>query len=237
MGVHEGTNARLPFLQIVSLWPNTEHPEPRTQHKSRTSNNLNYRRTMGNLLSTTLEAGISSMAITEIKAPASVVWECIADLEAAPRIIGMVGSVTMERGKRNPDKEDNDKFCVGTRWKETRVYHGMELIQQKTITALSECEDPASPSYSVCIAVNYSMKQDFTNTSTLTVAPLTETTSTLVGTFATRYGICTRLFFLATCGPCRFQDVKLMFQTEMDEYGAEAEKRYQATLTSEGDST
>jgi hypothetical protein len=185
---------------------------------------------MGNLLSTT--GGTFAMAMTDIKAPASVVWECIADLEAAPRIIGMV--VSMERCLTDDNSEENEsekKFAVGTRWKETRVYHGKEFRQQKTITTLSECKDPAS--YSVCIAVTYytDMQVDVTNTSTLTVTSLTETTSRLVGTFAIRYGICVKLFQCLSCGPCRIRDAKLLFQTEMEEYGAEAEKRYQAIFT------
>jgi hypothetical protein len=173
------------------------------------------------------------MAMTDIKAPAAVAWECIADLEAAPRIIGMV--VSMERCSTHEKSKENDcekKFAVGTRWKETRVYRGKELQQQKVITTLSECRDPAS--YSVCIAVTFptGMLVSVANTCTLTVTSLSETTSQLMGTFAIRYGICTKLFLFLICGPCRTRDAKLAFQTEMDEYGAEAEKRYQATLTS-----
>jgi hypothetical protein len=172
-----------------------------------------------------------AMATTDIKAPASVVWECIADLEAAPRIIGMV--VSMERCVSEGEDEGEKTFAFGTRWKETRVHQGMEFHQQKTITALSEGKDDP-PGYSVCIAVTYPTGDrtltSVTNTSTLTVTALTETTSRLVGTFATRYGFFLKLFLLLSCDPCRTREYKLVFQTEMEDYGAEAEKRYQATL-------
>lgn len=199
---------------------------------------------MGNRAST--GGGSSAVAVTDIHAPASIVWECISDLEAAPDIIGMVISVEREvKTKASYPKKIEEKekeLKVGTTWKETRSYRGHEVLQYKVVTDLTISQ--ADGTFSVQIDVNYGQSPNMTwfqkamksihNTCTLTVTPGSDHEhSQLVGTYAIRYGPLTQFFLAITCANCRFRDSNEMFQREMNEYGAEAEKRYKERALNE----
>jgi hypothetical protein len=168
-------------------------------------------------------SALSDSATVDVAVPAELLWEVIADLEAAPDILSQVSSIRRKSG---------GDFEVGTRWRETRMHKGQQIPQHKTITAITGAD---SFPRSVCINVSYhevDSYRDDINTSTLMVDSVDETNARLIGTLAFQtmsFQGRTRIFL---CKPCFMSMVHTYFQAEMEDYAAAAERRYQERLLS-----
>jgi len=107
-------------------------------------------------------------------------WSIISDLEASANAISAVQNFAYL------DRDSKSRFEVGTRVRETRAYKNegeMTVIRQ--IIAISDDEEtPRSVSFTT--KLEKTLRFDFSNTSTLTVVPLTDTTCELVGSYAVK---------------------------------------------------
>jgi carbon monoxide dehydrogenase subunit G len=120
---------------------------------------------------------VTGFATLEIEAPAETVWATIADLEASPVILQAVASF---------ERTGGGDFEVGTKWLETRVHLGRDVVLHKTITAI--VNDENNKERSVSIVVNYTAAnpqvQDAVSTNTLTVIPINASSCQLMVTVA-----------------------------------------------------
>jgi len=67
-----------------------------------------------------------------VKAPATVVWNIITDLEGSVDTISGIEKVEILSG--------DDSFGVGTKWRETRTMFGKKSTEEMTVTEITEGE-------------------------------------------------------------------------------------------------
>jgi len=152
-------------------------------------------------------------------------------------------------------KSAEKTWQVGTEWYEVRMYKGDAIRQHKTITSMQhpDCSNQMTLSdrnasiLTVAIHVHYPDSEfaSAVNTSTLSIYPVRDmATNDIVLDQCTLIGTCAVLpptgnnsslpvslltAFRFGCTKCCFQKLaQTMFQNEMDETAAEAERRYQA---------
>jgi hypothetical protein len=118
---------------------------------------------------------VTGFATLEIEAPAETVWATISDLEAFPSIIQAVASFKHTGG---------GDFDVGTKWHETRVNMGRDVVVHKTITAIVNDEKERSFSIGSNYTASNPLLQDAVTTSTLTIIPIDASSCQLMVTIA-----------------------------------------------------
>jgi hypothetical protein len=165
---------------------------------------------------------IRASATVEVSAPAECLWEVISDLDSLPEFLTELHSIQRKSG---------GDFQVGTRWREERTCHGTPSPQHKTITAIT---NPDGFPRSVCINVcHLEAYRDDINTTALTVVSVDENNAQLIGTFAYHVvDFCFKVTYFI-CRPLVVKKAKKYFLTEMEEYAAAAERRYQAKMQPE----
>ena len=172
---------------------------------------------MGGVCSTVIRPRIATSVSVEINAPSETVWKVITDLQAAPSILSAV---------KDYEHISGEEFALGTKWRETRIYKGEELVLRKAITSITE--NPRSVGICVDFSDHGGSFQDFTNTSTLTVQPLGNSSCVLVGTFAVApAGFCNGIW-VCICGAFMKRSARRSYVIELEEYAAAAMKYEQA---------
>jgi len=159
------------------------------------------------------------MSVDVVDASLDLVWATIADLEQMPNYLTTVSSV-----HRTGDL--SKQWQEGTTWRETRVVKNEgAVVLAKTITAMSTDEKDGSRSVSIHVGFNHSKYSDATNTSTLSVYPVSESQCRLVGALAVVVPGCFAPMKFLLCGRCMRGYVSESFEVELQEIAAEAEKR------------
>lgn len=183
---------------------------------------------------------------TEVEASCEAVWNVIADIDSMPSVL--TPTLSVERLST-----DTDDFCVGTRWKETRLYQGNEIVQIKTVTSIrkegtcmsapslcsSRCMTcsahillvcPTAGGYSVAINVSYPNElKDFTNTSTLEIRPSggDKNKSLLIGSFGILPGGIFSRIVVCLCRRNFARSGEKSFLVELEEIGKAAVEKSQ----------
>lgn len=146
----------------------------------------------------------------------------------------------------NSSNHNNHKFEVGTTVRETRVYKAKAYVCRRQIVAIdavrSDCDGDDgdgedSPAAAVVRSVSFStwldpetsssvIRHRFSNTSTLTVVPLTDRTCELVGSMAATWsGMISNCW--ACCWKCVHGSTEDPFAAELEDLAAAAEKKFQ----------
>jgi len=123
---------------------------------------------------------MATSASVEVSADHDTMWSIISDLEASANAISAVKNFAYL------DRDSKSRFEVGTRVRETRAYKntGETTIIRQVISISDDEETPRSVSFTT--KLEEPLRFDFSNTSTLTVVPLTDTTCELVGSYAVK---------------------------------------------------
>ena len=150
---------------------------------------------------------IATSASVEVAADADTLWSLLSDLEESAAAISAVRDFAyLDRAS------SKSRFQVGTVVRETRVYQGDACVCRRQIVAISDPPQerqadaspaeqqqqytPRSVSFSTSLDKAAHMSNEFSNTSTLTVVPLTPDSCELVGTYAMKSsGVVVRVWF------------------------------------------
>ena len=126
-------------------------------------------------------SGMASSASVEVAADAETMWSIVSDLESS------AAAVTAVKHFSYLDRAGSKgHFEVGTTVQETRAYKRDEIVCRRQIVAIGQY----SVSFSTSLDKNAKMANEFSNTSTLTVVPLTDSTCELVGSMAVKSSGC-----------------------------------------------
>jgi uncharacterized membrane protein len=167
---------------------------------------------MGNGLCTQSVVISDSLAI-HIDAPAETVWGAILDFHEWPEFLSHVKALESQDGSMK----------VGTRFKEIRIYEGKEFFCNNTVTDIGK--DPLF----IAIAASHTdapFVKNVENTSTLTVLPSDNTSCEVMGSFAYQPGGIRGRLQGIFCFKCLSEGGKMVASEELDDFKAEAEKRY-----------
>lgn len=172
---------------------------------------------MGGLFS----SGVAYSASVEVKADADTMWSIVSDLKATADAVSSVQDFAYL------DRDRTSKFEVGTTVRETRVYKNGKTAIRRQIIALSAESHSNSRSVSFSTSLDnpkLTVCFDFSNTSTLTVVPLTEESCELVGSMAVKAnGI---VFACGSCfWHCRNGSGNKYFDDELNDLAIAAEKK------------
>ena len=174
---------------------------------------------MGGLCS----SGFASYSSVEVKADAGTMWSILSDLTATSDAVSCVQDFAFLDVDRKSD------FEVGTVVRETRVYGRYKAAVRRQIVAISDDTDDPNSTLSVRFSTSFENRtstpwDDLSNTSTLTIVPLTDTTCELVGSMAVKgNGI---LFACrACCWHCCNGASKEHFAKELEDIATAAEKK------------
>jgi len=172
-----------------------------------------------NMSDTLCPSGMSTSTSVEVNAEADILWAIISNLQETADILSAVKEFSYL------DRSNKGTFEVGTRVREGREFNGDRVFIQRQIVAISDHDYPRSVSFSTSFDESTAGVVEFANTSTLTVVPLTDTTSELIGTYAVEStgACCWRCVFcwLTKCNNSH----KCHFDKEIAEIGAAAEQR------------
>ena len=173
---------------------------------------------MGAILGT---CHMASTVAVECETPAHIFWNLMKDFASLEKFVSVVKSVqVLDEGK---------PFQVGTRWIETRLYDGVEIVVHKTVTLLDE--ENFSWTVGAEFAPNSRDLRNAFSTGTIKVDPVTETSCRITATWAFlgSNNPCSTLFFFC-CRPCIERKSMQFFHAEIDEAVSEAERRYSKEL-------
>lgn len=173
---------------------------------------------MGALLG---KCGVSTAVVVECDAPARFFWNTLWDVANYDKFLSMVKSVRILKNARTT----NSSEAVGTRWTETRVYPGVEYELHNTLTAANE--DTLTASIGVDFAPSTREVRNASCTSTMAIQSVSETSCLVVGTWAfVGSSNPFNAFQCLFCRPCLVRRIKASMQQEIEEFGAEARRRY-----------
>lgn len=226
------------FTYVLYVQKNRKYKKSNRKNKVKPGLYVQYQRMSNN--TRLCPSGISTTASVEVNAEASVLWAIVSDLqETADAQSAVQEFAYLDRSR------SKGKFEVGTRVREIRQCNGGDRItMQRQIVAISDREYPRSVSFSSNFDESIPAGMvGIANTSTLTVVPLTDTTSELIGSYAVQStgGCCWRCIFcwLTTstrCSTGRSRPHERHFQKEMAEIGAAAERKQAAIIATNNES-
>ena len=177
---------------------------------------------MGGRLS---RCGLGAAFDTVVEAPADVVWETLIDIDAAPNIVSALQSI---------EQDGNEKVGVGTRWKETRVYNGKQVIVNVSVTHLSAETYSMSSAAILESPMNNGFTRGAASTSSFRVQPLDDKSCRVVSTFAVASNSCRSVIRNMFCGCYLLKETNRQFEKELREYCSEAIRRYNESKESTG---
>lgn len=177
------------------------------------------------------------MATETINAPLEAVWDTLTDVPTYASFLGNVQKIELlcrKGGKLKEIAEEDFEFKEGGVWRETALFDGQTYVTVESVTSIKELKDEngmvISRTYSGHAAFTKNIVHEKTaHTATYTVIRKSEKTCQIKASMA---------FFASGCFGVldvwrRGQGVQVwaegMFQGHLNEYAAEAERRYQSS--------
>lgn len=171
--------------------------------------------------------GIASSMTIRVAAPSEVVWDMVTDLDAFPDILDSV-----KRFERIEDGDGDGRrggcALVGTKFRETRIFHRKEYTMKRTVTRVTE--NPQSVSFNSDYFENGEKHSitglhDLCNTNTWTVLPVDDKSCELVGSFAIESNNSFVRIKFCLIRPCiRYETRKLQVK-ELENFASAAARR------------
>jgi len=171
---------------------------------------------------------LTASVTVEVKASPEILYETMMDINAASFVPTIVSQeIVNDRNK----KEGSDESLVGTVLREEKIFvpGAKPVVNYKTITAVRN--NPRSVSAVVHKDLKSGAANEPARTGSWTIHPLDEESCCIVWTFASfAAGISGYLSYIF----CRHRILKRTtsyFRNELEQYGAEAERRQRAQLS------
>jgi len=173
-------------------------------------------------------SGMTASASVEVAADSDTLWSIVSNMKKSCTACPDVKDFAyLERGDKNNITESSGVDVVGTQARVVRVYNGREFVVRYQITKISDKESPRSISFhSIFDKAPPASMDDFSITSTLSVVPLSDRTTELVGTCAFESpssACCWRLVFFWWKN--FYDPATKKFIVDLKSFGAAAEKK------------